>query len=129
MKALFYFLVLIFPMFGTAQTGAKLVCEHPVFEFGVLDQSAMVTNVFRVRNDGDMTFVLKYVRSSCSCTRAWPDRRMIGPGETANIKSVYTAARRRGPQKKSLKLISAQTGEPELSLYFEGFVEPPAESR
>jgi hypothetical protein len=129
MKVWFIFLLLVFPMFGNAEEGVRLVCDEPVYEFGTLDQSSVVTNVFKVCNKGDVSFVLKYIRTSCSCTRARSDRRIIGPGETAEIRAVYTAARRRGPQKKAVKLISAQTGDPALMLYMEGFVEPPAESR
>lgn len=129
MKSLVLFFLLIFPMFGNAQAGARLVCDEPVFNFGTLDQTAVVTNVFKVRNEGNVSFSLKYIRSSCSCTKARPERRIIGPGETVDVTAVYTAARRRGPQKKTLKLIPSQSEEPALTLYMEGFVEPPAESR
>lgn len=105
------------------------MCDAPVYNFGQVDQSAVITNVFTVRNEGKLTYVHKYVQVGCSCTRGRLDKRMIGPGESAEVTAVYTAARRRGPQKKSLRLIPVDSDEPALTLYFEGDVEPPPESR
>ncbi len=111
-----------------AVEGPKLVCDTPVYKFGQVDQSAVITNIFTVRNEGDLTFVLKSVQTACNCTKGWVDSRMISPGETAELTVVFTAARRKGPQKKSLKLIPAGSDEPTLTFYMEGFVEPVADS-
>ena len=116
-----------FPTLGKAVEGYKLVCDEPVFNFGTVDQSAVITNVFTIRNEGDLSFMLKYVHTSCGCTRGRMDKRIIGPGETAKLTAVYKAIRRKGTQKKSLKLISLHSNEPVLTLYMEGFVETPAD--
>ena len=115
------------PTLGKAVEGYKLVCDEPVFNFGTVDQSAVITNVFTIRNEGDLSFMLKYVHTSCGCTRGRMDKRIIGPGETAKLTAVYKAIRRKGTQKKSLKLISLHSNEPVLTLYMEGFVETPAD--
>jgi len=130
MKRLLIFIVMLtFPMFGKAVEGYKLVCDKPVYNFGTVDQSAVITHVFTVRNEGDLTFALKYIHPGCSCTKARSNKRMIGPGETAEVTAVYTAKRRKGVQKKSLKLIPLHSDKPALTLYMEGFVETPADSR
>ena len=116
-----------FPTLGKTVEGYKLVCDEPVYQFGRVDQSAVITNVFMVRNEGDLSFMLKYVHTSCSCTRGRMDKRIIGPGETAKLTAVYKAIRRKGTQKKSLKLIPLHSDEPVLTLYMEGFVETPAD--
>ena len=115
------------PTLGKAVEGYKLVCDELVFNFGTVDQSAVITNVFTIRNEGDLSFMLKYVHTSCGCTRGRMDKRIIGPGETAKLTAVYKAIRRKGTQKKSLKLISLHSNEPVLTLYMEGFVETPAD--
>jgi hypothetical protein len=122
-------IILLLPLVAGAVDGLKLVCDKPVYNFGQVEQSAAVTNIFTVRNEGDLTFVLKSVQTSCSCTQGQMNTRVIGPGETAELTAVFTAARRKGPQKKSLKLIPLDSGEPALVFYMEGFVEPSAESR
>ena len=122
-------LVLLFPMVGTSVEGIRLVCDKPVYDFGRVDQSAVITNVFMVRNEGDLTYVNKYVQTSCGCTRGRLRPRMIGPGETAKLTAVYKAVRRKGTQKKSLKLIPLNSNEPTLVFYMEGFVETTGESR
>ncbi len=122
-------LIFIFPMLGNAVEGVRLVCDEPVYQFGRVNQSAVITNVFTVRNEGDLSFMLKYVHTSCSCTRGRMDKRIIGPGETAKLTAVYKAIRRKGTQKKSLRLIPIDSDQPALTLYMEGFVETPADSR
>ena len=127
-------LILVFPMLassllaqasdtGNAVEGYRLVCDEPVSKFGHVAQSAVITNVFTVRNEGDLSFMLKYVQTSCSCTKGKMDKRVIGPDETAQLTAVYTAARRKGPQKKSLKLIPVDSNKPALVLHMEGFVD------
>lgn len=130
MKRLFFLIsVLILPMLGNAVEGIRLVCDEPVYNFGHVDQSAVITHVFKVRNEGDLSFMLKYVQTACSCTKGRMDKRVIGPGETAELTAVYTAARRKGLQKKSLKLISVDPAAPGLTVYLEGFVDVPAGSQ
>ena len=121
-------IILLLPLIAGAVEGPKLVCDEPVYKFGQVGQSAAVTHVFTVRNEGDLTFVLNAVQTSCSCTKGRMNTRVIGPGETAELTAVFTAARRKGPQKKSLKLIPLDSGEPALVFYMEGFVEPGADS-
>jgi hypothetical protein len=118
-------LALLFPMIGNAVEGYRLVCDEPVYNFGTVDQTAVITNVFLIRNEGDLTYVHKYVHASCGCTKGHPDKRMIGPGETVKLTTVYTAARRSGKQKKALRMIPMNAEEPALTLYLEGFVEAP----
>ena len=117
------FLLLLFPALGNAVEGVRLVCDEPVYNFGTVDQSAVITNVFTVRNEGDLSFMLKYVHTSCGCTRGRMDKRIVGPGETAKLTAVYKALRRKGAQKKSLKLIPVDSDQPALIFYMEGFVE------
>lgn len=121
-------LLLTIPMPAGAIEGPKLVCDTPVYQFGRVDQSAVVTNVFTVRNDGDTTFVAGLVRTTCSCTSARLSKRMIGPGETAELKVIFSAARRAGEQKKAIYLSAFEADSPVLVFYMEGFVEPSADS-
>ena len=128
--SIFGFLLLCaFPSIGKSVEGVRLVCDEPAYNFGRVDQSAVITNVFTVRNEGDLSFMLKYVHTSCGCTRGRMNKRVIGPGETAELTAVYKAIRRKGPQKKSLKLIPVHSDEPTLVFYMEGFIEPSVESR
>lgn len=118
-------LLLFFPMLGKAVEGYKLVCDEPVYNFGHIDQSVVVTNVFTIRNAGDLTFPLKFIHTSCGCTKGRLDNRMIGPGETAKLTAVFTAARRKGVQKKSLRVMPMHSASPAIVLYLEGFVDVP----
>jgi hypothetical protein len=122
------FPLLIFPITGSAVNGPKLVCDEPVYQFGRVNQSAVVTNVFMIRNEGDTTFVAGMPRATCSCTKVLLSKRMIGPGETAELTAVFTAERRIGEQRKTIYLPSSDSEKPTITFYMQGFVEPPAES-
>jgi hypothetical protein len=126
---LFLLPFLIFPMVGSAVTGPKLVCDAPIYNFGTVGQSAVITNVFVIRNEGDTTFAAGMPRATCSCTAVRLDKRLIGPGESASLTAVFTAARRRGEQKKAIYLPEAGALEPTVKLYMQGFVETPAVSQ
>ncbi len=119
---------LLFPMIGNAVEGVRLVCDAPVYEFGRVDQSVVITNVFSIRNEGDITFVAGMPRATCGCTKVRLSKQMIGPGETAELTAVFTAARRKGEQKKIIYLPSFDSEDPVLKFYMQGFVEPPAQS-
>ena len=119
---------LLFPSIGKAVEGARLVCDAPVFQFGRVDQSAVITNVFVIRNEGDTTFVAGMPRTTCSCTKVRLSKRMIGPGETAGLTAVFTAERRSGEQRKTIYLPAFDSEAPAITFYMQGFVEPSAES-
>jgi hypothetical protein len=124
-----FVLLLVFPMIGSAVTGPKLVCDVPAYQFGRVNQSAVVTNIFIIRNAGDTTFVAGMPRTGCSCTKVRLSKRMIGPGETAELTAVFTAARRSGEQKKTIYLLPSDSEVPAITFYMEGFVESPAQSK
>jgi hypothetical protein len=116
-------LLLAFPNIGNAVTGPKLVCDEPVYQFNRVDQSAVVQHIFVIRNDGDTTFVAGMPRATCSCTQARLNKRMIGPGESAELAAVFTAADRVGEQKKVIYLPPSDSDVPVIKFYIQGFVE------
>lgn len=121
-------LSLAFPNVGKAVKGVRLVCDAPVFQFGHIDQSAVVTNIFVIRNDGDTTFVAGMPRATCSCTHVRLNKRMIGPGESAELTAVFTAEGRAGEQKKVIYLPPSDSGVPVIKFYMQGFVEGDGQS-
>jgi Protein of unknown function (DUF1573) len=118
-------LLLVSSMIEAAERGPKIVCDAPVYTFGQVPQTAVVTNVFVIRNAGDTTFIAGMPRATCGCTTTKISKRMIGPGETADITAVFTAARRSGDQRKMIYVVAADEEIPVLTLYMEGFIAPP----
>jgi hypothetical protein len=116
-------ILLVFPMVGKAVEGVKLVCDAPTYDFGTIRQSAVVTNVFMIRNEGDTTFAAGLPRTTCGCTAVRIDKRMIGPGETASLTAVFTAAKQKGEQHKVIYLPADGSATPVLKLYLQGVVE------
>lgn len=129
MNRITLFFILLLPQFGSAATGPKLISDEPVYSFGHVAQTAVITNLFTVRNTGNTTFVVSRIRTTCSCTHASINKQMIGPGETAQVTVVFTAARQARLQKKKIILLGADSTTPALQFFMEGFVEPSADSQ
>lgn len=126
MKPVYVFLLgllFLFPGVSRAADEGRLVCDSPIFDFGFVGSSASVTNVFTVRNAGDLTFVVKEVRTSCSCTMAKIDKRLIDGGECAEVTVVFFADGQRGPIDKKVYLLTGETRTlPALILRMQGYV-------
>ena len=58
----------------------RLVCEQPTFEFGELDESAVVEHEFVLRNAGTAPLNITSVRAACGCTVASLQDPIVQPG-------------------------------------------------
>ena len=115
-------LAVLFPLLGSAEEGATLVCDEPIYNFGEIYQTTIVTNVFTIRNTGDLTFLVKRVYASCSCTKGKIDKKVIEPGETAQVTAIFNSSGRMGAQKRSLRIMSSTSYQPALKLFLNGAV-------
>src|SRR3989344_4914001 len=69
---------------------ARLVVLNAEYNFGKIKQSGgVVSSTFAVRNDGGKDAQVSEVLTSCSCTTAGIGRKIIKPGETADLKVIF----------------------------------------
>ena len=69
---------------------ARLVVLNAEYNFGKIKQSGgVVSSTFAVRNDGGRDAQVGEVLTSCSCTTAEIGRKIIKPGETADLKVIF----------------------------------------
>jgi hypothetical protein len=72
------------------------------YEFGAVEEGAIVEHSFRFRNDGEYPLILNNISSSCGCTTPeWP-KEPIGPKETSSIKVRFDTKHKSGPQVKTI---------------------------
>ena len=98
----------------------KIVSPEPVYDFGTLDNETKVQHDFIIRNVGDATLNIKNVRTSCGCTVAQPEKKVLEPGEETKVATTLSLRGRQGPTKKSVTVESNDPVTPMLRLDLEG---------
>ncbi len=92
----------------------RLICDEPLFDFGVRPNSVEVEHDFIIRNAGDVPLVVSQVRSGCGCTLAHLSQSTIAPGSNAVLSTRLTLRGIVGPKRTSLYL---HTNDPEKPVF------------
>ena len=74
--------------------------------------------VFKFRNDGDATITIKQLQSSCGCTVPELDKDAYKPGESGEIRALFTFGSRSGKQQKRITVETDDSGERIHNLLF-----------
>lgn len=100
---------------------AKLTFEEETFDFGVVNEGAQVTHLFKFKNTGVIPLLISDVRSTCGCTIPEWSKEPIAPGENSEIKVRLNT---QGKSNKQLKpiTITANTYPAETKIYLTGDV-------
>jgi hypothetical protein len=75
--------------------------EH---DFGVIDQNTTNPKVFTFTNTGSEPLIISNAKGSCGCTVPDYPRQPIAPGETGDIKVVYSPGNQANQQTKSITI-------------------------
>lgn len=75
------------------------------FNFGKINQGEKVTHEFKFKNNGKRNLLIRKTKTSCGCT-AIETKKVIKPGESSTIKTVFNSAHKSGRQNKSITLIT-----------------------
>lgn len=102
--------------------GPKLTCQQKEYNFGTVVQGVMVKHNYLISNTGDDTLKISNVHASCGCTAALPDKKMLLPGDSSNIKVQFNSLGRTGHQVKHIIIRSNDVDNPEIVLDLYGDV-------
>ncbi len=84
----------------------KIEFEKNTHDFGVVEEGAKPTYLFRFKNIGDDTLRLQSVKPSCGCTSPFWSKAPIAPGDTGSIKVIYNSHGRPGAFNKAVNVVS-----------------------
>ena len=101
----------------------KAVVDKPEVNFGKLKQTDKFEHEFVLTNEGKSTLFIRKIKSSCGCTAVQPEKKQIKPGESVAIKTIFTAAGKRGNQNKNVTIITNDPKRSNLILRIKGEVE------
>lgn len=100
-----------------------LSVDDPEFKFGKIKQGDKVDHVYVLTNSGKSDLHIRKVKASCGCTAVQPDKKVIGPGESVNIKTVFNSAGKVGAQNKTVTIITNDPKKSKMILWVKGEVE------
>lgn len=99
----------------------KMEFEESEFNFGTIDQGAMVTHVFKFRNTGEHPLVISDARADCGCTVPnWP-KEPIMPGKESQIEVKFNSAGKQGDVSKTVTIL-ANTDPSDTKIHINGKV-------
>ncbi len=102
---------------------AKMTFAELKYDFGEVDEGAVVTHVFEFVNDGKQPLIIQDARSTCGCTVPdWPKEPIV-PGEGGAISVRFNTEDKKEKQVKPIT-ITANTYPAVTRIYLTGYVHP-----
>jgi len=92
------------------------------FKFGKIKQGDKVEHTYVLTNSGKSDLLIRKVKASCGCTAVQPEKKVIAPGESVNIKTVFNSAGKVGNQNKTVTIITNDPKKSKLILWVKGEV-------
>lgn len=100
-----------------------LSVDNPEFKFGKIKQGEKVDHVYVLTNSGKSDLHIRKVKASCGCTAVQPEKKVIAPGESVNIKTTFNSAGKMGSQNKTVTIITNDPKKSKMILWVKGEVE------
>jgi hypothetical protein len=99
-----------------------LSVDDPEFKFGEIKQGEKVEHTYVLTNSGKSDLQIRKVNASCGCTAVQPEKTVIAPGESVNIKTVFNSAGKVGNQNKTVTIITNDPKKSKMILWVKGEV-------
>ncbi len=90
------------------EAGSPLVFEPPEVDFGVVRDGEVAEGWLRIRNSGDRMAQIAAIETSCGCTSAEPEARLLAPGAFTRVHVRIDAFAKRGRVRKRVELIDGE---------------------
>jgi hypothetical protein len=103
----------------SALNGSGLEWETKRISIVATPEQESAEGIFAFTNNSDQTVTIKSVRSSCGCTVAELEKRVYQPGESGEIRTLFTFGTRTGAQRKSISVVTDATHEAKTNLHLE----------
>lgn len=89
-----------------AKLAPKLIIAEKVHSFGSIQQGESVSTLFTLKNEGKSDLIIRKTHSSCSCTSAKLNSKILKAGELLELEVTFNSTGRRGNQQKSITIYS-----------------------
>lgn len=113
-----------------ASTGGvpKAEANDKVYDFGSVLNAQPVAHVFKIRNAGTGTLMIKGVQTSCGCTAAKPTKGNLAPGEESDIAVSFDTRFDKGPATRTVTVYTNDPKAQQILLTLKGDVKVQVEA-
>ena len=107
---------------GELNKAPRISFENEKIDFGNIQPNQEVENEFILKNVGETDLMIRKVRASCGCTVAEPADKIVRPGMSTGIQTVFNPAGKSGKQKYAITIITNDPKNYKKILWLEGTV-------
>lgn len=111
------------PVGEEATKAPVLIVREPSIDLGRISQSRQLERAVVLKNAGKSNLQLKAFQGNCSCITAIPEKENIAPGDSINVKVLFTPQAREGTQQKAITLYSNDPRNPVQRIMVQVYVE------
>ncbi len=101
---------------------AQMKFETTVHRYDTIQQGDVIEYAFRFKNIGERPLVITSVKGSCGCTIGSYPFLDIAPNESEVIKARFDSKGKKGAQKTTITVLTANASPKSYKLTLEGFV-------
>ncbi len=94
--------------------------DQLIYDFGVADSDQVIEKNFTVENTGNADLIIRDLIPGCNCTKFEISRKIIPPGEQAQIFMAYDIKGRWGKTAAASKVLSNDVDQPILTFVIQG---------
>lgn len=98
--------------------GPKVSIQQLTHDFGNINENEIVKHTYVISNNGGDLLKILDVRASCGCTAAKPDKSELKPGESTDLVVSFNSKGRKGPQSKTVTVVTNDPETPNITLSF-----------
>jgi hypothetical protein len=95
------------------QSPGRIELSATEFDLGTVPNTALVSQVFQVRNVGRGPLEITGVSTSCGCTSAEIGDRRLSPGETTDLRVTYDPLEHDGATGRFMRLVYVRSNDPD----------------
>ena len=103
-------------------SGPRLKLSQDSWNFGTARHLEHLETTVQLSNTGTAELRISNVSTSCGCTAAQPEKRVLLPGESTPLKITFNTRGKNGPTSANVWIESNDTSEPKKALRVEGKV-------
>ncbi len=115
-RSIFIFLISFSITAFSQLMGPKASVQQVDYNFGNIKQGDIVSHTFVISNSGGDLLKITDVRASCGCTAANPTKRELKPGESSNLEVTFNSKGRKGPQTKTVNVVTNDPDKKDITL-------------
>jgi len=112
----------------TAGGTPKAEASEKIYDFGSVLNADSVAHVFKIRNAGTGTLLIKGVQTSCGCTAAKPTKNAVAPGEESDIGVSFDTRFDKGPATRTITVYTNDPKAQQIVLTIKGDVKVQVEA-